>query len=79
MNYTAVYNPRDMINKHTARQIFSLTPREIEIVNLVAQGCSNKQIAAKLFISEETVKKHLKNIFCKLNVANRVSAAMKLR
>jgi DNA-binding CsgD family transcriptional regulator len=58
---------------------FSLTKREAEIMRLVAKGCTNKQIAAKLFISEETVKKHLKNIFCKLNVGNRVSAVMKLR
>jgi DNA-binding NarL/FixJ family response regulator len=40
-----------------------LTSRETEIMKLVARGCTNKQIAAKLFISEETVKKHLKNIF----------------
>jgi len=55
-----------------------LTRRETEIMHLVAKGCSNKQIAAKLFISEETVKKHIKNIFCKLKVTNRVSAVMKL-
>jgi len=54
-----------------------LTRREKEIMKLVAKGCTNKQIAAKLFISEQTVKKHLKNIFCKLKVRNRVGAVMK--
>lgn len=56
-----------------------LTKRETEIVHLIAKGCTNKQIAAKLFISDETVKKHLKNIFCKLKVNNRISAVMKMR
>jgi two-component system, NarL family, response regulator DegU len=54
-----------------------LTDREIEIMHLVAKGCTNKQIAQKLFISEETVKKHLKNIFCKLKVSNRTGALRK--
>ena len=55
-----------------------LTKRETEIMHFIARGYSNKQIAAQLFISEETVKKHLKNIFCKLQVSNRVSAVMKV-
>jgi DNA-binding NarL/FixJ family response regulator len=54
-----------------------LTRREKEIMKLVGRGCTNKQIAEKLFISEQTVKKHLKNIFSKLKVRNRVSAVMK--
>lgn len=49
-----------------------LTRREIEIMLLVAKGCTNKQIATRLFISEETVKKHLKNIFGKLAVSNKI-------
>jgi len=54
-----------------------LTPRELEIMKLVAKGCTNRQIATRLFISEETVKKHLKNIFCKLAVTNRIAALRK--
>lgn len=56
-----------------------LTVREQEIMRLVAQGLSNKQIAEKLIISETTVKNHLVNIFEKLNVANRTQAILKLQ
>ena len=55
-----------------------LTRREIEILRLVPEGYTNRQIALYLFISEETVKKHLQNIFRKLNVSNRISAIMKV-
>ncbi|MBA2498954.1 MAG: response regulator transcription factor [Chitinophagaceae bacterium] len=53
---------------------FKLTKREIVVLKLISMGCSNRQIAARLFISEQTVKKHLKNIFKKLNVNNRIAA-----
>ena len=55
-----------------------LTRREIEIMLLVATGCANRQIATRLFISEETVKKHVKNIFGKLAVNNRIAALRKV-
>jgi two-component system, NarL family, nitrate/nitrite response regulator NarP len=54
-----------------------LTKREVEVMKWIARGCSNKQIAARLFISEETVKKHVKNIFAKLSVTNRIAALRK--
>jgi ATP/maltotriose-dependent transcriptional regulator MalT len=54
-----------------------LTNREQEILNLLEQRLSNKEIAAKLFISTETVKKHLNNIYGKLNVNNRRQAVEK--
>ncbi len=54
-----------------------LTSREREILKLVAEGCSNKQIADKLFISIETAKKHLKNIFQKLDAKNKIQAMNK--
>jgi len=53
----------------------SLTQREIEIVRLVAEGLSNKAIAQALFVSENTVKYHMKNILQKLGVQNRTEAA----
>jgi two-component system NarL family response regulator len=53
-----------------------LTPREIEVLQLVARGDSNKIIAKKLFISEKTVKNHLYRIFQKLNVEDRTQAAL---
>lgn len=52
-----------------------LTPREIELLNLVALGLSNREIATNLSISENTVKFHMKNIIQKLGVSNRTEAA----
>lgn len=53
---------------------YHLTKREIVILKLISMGCTNRQIAARLFISEQTVKKHLRNIFTKLDVNNRITA-----
>ena len=53
-----------------------LTDREIEILQLVAQGLSNKQIADQLSIAEVTVRTHVSNILSKLHLANRVQAAL---
>jgi len=52
----------------------SLSEREIAVLNLVANGKANKEIAHALSLSEETVKAHLKNIFAKLDVADRTHA-----
>ncbi len=54
----------------------SLTPRERDIVRLVALGLRNAEVAQKLFISDETVKTHLNNIFRKLNVRDRVELTL---
>jgi len=51
-----------------------LTGREVDILQLIAVGEANKQVAGKLGIAEETVKAHLKNIFAKLDVADRTHA-----
>jgi DNA-binding NarL/FixJ family response regulator len=56
-----------------------LTAREINIIKLVANGCSNKQIADKCFISEGTVKVHLHNIYDKLGIKNRVELSLYAR
>ncbi len=53
-----------------------LSQREREIVALVAQGYKNKEIAEKIFISEQTVKNHLHNIFDKLGVSDRLELAL---
>lgn len=51
-----------------------LTRREMEVLNLIARGYSNMQIAVHLSIKEDTVKTHISNIFSKLNARNRVEA-----
>lgn len=52
----------------------SLTGRELNVLELLASGLSNKEIGARLFISETTVKSHLRAIFSKLNVLSRTEA-----
>ncbi|MBQ0824673.1 response regulator transcription factor [Microvirga sp. HBU67558] len=53
-----------------------LTPREQQILSILAQGRSNKEIGSKLELSEKTIKHHLTNILQKLHVRNRVEAAL---
>lgn len=52
----------------------ALTPREMDVLRLVARGRSNKEIAAAMFVAEETVKTHVKALFQKLNVHDRAAA-----
>jgi len=59
-----------------ARDRSPLSKREREIVALVAQGYKNKEMAEKMFISEQTVKNHLHNIFDKLGVSDRLELAL---
>ncbi len=65
--------------EHWARQVSkrtgSLTTREAEVLELVADGGSNREIARRLFISEPTVKVHLRHIYDKLGVRNRAEAS----
>ena len=52
-----------------------LTARELDVLKLVAQGLSDSDIAARLFLSEHTVKRHLANILHKLGLPSRAAAA----
>ena len=56
---------------------FGISPREFEVLRLMAEGQSNKQIAGRLVISERTVKFHVSAILSKLEVSNRTSAVLK--
>jgi len=51
-----------------------LTARENEVLQMIALGLANKQIAARLYISEHTVKFHLSSLYAKLNVSSRTEA-----
>ena len=55
----------------------SLTPRETEVLRLIAEGLSNPEIADRLVVSEETVKHHLTRMFDKVGASNRLELAMK--
>jgi DNA-binding CsgD family transcriptional regulator len=56
------------------RDAHALTPRELQVLRLVADGSSNKAIAADLVLSERTVERHLSNIFAKVGVSSRAAA-----
>ena len=58
------------------RKTYGLTPRELEVVTCIVEGCSNKDIAKQFTISEETVKRHLSNIFDKTGVSTRLELAL---
>lgn len=55
---------------------YNLTPREMEVISAIVAGYTNKDIAQKFAISEQTVKHHLTNIFDKLGVSNRLELAL---
>ena len=58
------------------RKTFGLTPRELEVVGCIVEGCSNRDVAKQFSISEETVKRHLSNIFDKTGVSTRLELAL---
>lgn len=66
--------------RHADRQDISLTPRELEILKLLAAGCTNREIGEQLYLSPDTIKTHLRNLYRKLEVDSRAHAvAMALR
>ena len=67
------------INLRKAKTAFGLSDRELDIVTLVAQGLCNKEIATRLFISDHTVKDHLKNISRKMLTASRTEIIARLK
>ena len=67
---------RVTLHEKEKRNDNNLTAREIEVLELIAEGMLNKEIAQKLYISEKTVKNHVSNIFKKLNVSDRTQAAI---
>jgi NarL family two-component system response regulator LiaR len=64
------------VNRSVTDSEGSLTAREREVLNLIADGLSNRDIARKMFISEKTVKTHVSNILSKLHLEDRTQAAI---
>jgi DNA-binding NarL/FixJ family response regulator len=64
-----------LLASETATEDCPLSPREREVIRLLAAGLTNRGIAAELFVSEKTVARHLSNIFAKLDVSTRTAAA----
>ncbi len=69
-----LFNPESKEVAQTADFDQALTPRETEILNMMAEGLGNKQIAWRLKISEHTVKFHISSMFAKLHVSSRTEA-----
>lgn len=65
-----------LLNEQAAPETFGLTPRELQIVAAIAEARTNKDIAERFSISEDTVKRHLTNIFGKLGTSNRMELAL---
>ena len=67
-------SPAPFVANSRKREDLNITRRELEILELVAQGLSNREIAAKLFVSENTVKTHCSRAFDKLGARRRTQA-----
>ena len=69
---------KGIINEKKLKQI-GLSKREYEILQLIGQGLSNQEIATRLFLSESTIKKHVSNLFLKLDVQRRTEAVKRAK
>ena len=66
--------PPEVAMRVGERMLVQLSPREVDVLRLVAKGMSNKEIGAKLGVVEGTVKIHVANIFSKMGVSDRTEA-----
>ena len=65
---------RPFVADTTRIAALGITPRELEVLNLIAEGLSNKEMAERLFVSENTVKTHASRVFDKLGASRRTQA-----
>jgi DNA-binding NarL/FixJ family response regulator len=72
---SAIAQIQQHAGREQAREETGLTARELDILTAVSEGLSNRQVGKKLFLSDQTVKFHLHNIYGKLGVSNRTEAA----
>jgi LuxR family maltose regulon positive regulatory protein len=75
----SVFEPVPRKPKQADGLIEPLTDREMEVLRYIAEGCSNPEIASRLYLSPNTLKAHSQNIFMKLNVHNRLQAVNRAR
>jgi NarL family two-component system response regulator LiaR len=66
--------PVDFVRDQSKLESLGITPRELEILQLIAEGLSNKEIAARAYVSENTVKTHSSRVFDKLGARRRTQA-----
>ncbi|HEX2860915.1 MAG TPA: response regulator transcription factor, partial [Lacunisphaera sp.] len=70
------YIPTEISTRLSGRILSPLSPREVEVLGLIAKGLSNKEIAAELALVEGTVKVHITSIFSKMRVLDRTQAIL---
>jgi ATP/maltotriose-dependent transcriptional regulator MalT len=66
--------PANFVRDESKLESLGITPRELEILELIAAGLSNKEIAARVYVSENTVKTHSSRVFDKLGARRRTQA-----
>lgn len=81
MKLSARNTPGRIIHPHTPANLTEtgITPRELEVLMLIAQGHSNQEIADQLFVSLNTVKTHISSVLSKLDVQRRTQAVQKAK
>ncbi len=69
--------PADFVRDERKRESLGITPRELEILELIAQGLSTREIAERVHVSENTVKTHSSRVFAKLGARRRTQAVQR--
>lgn len=72
-------SPEPFERNTRALESLAISERQYQVLELLAEGCSNKEIAGKLFVSENTVKTHLAHLYDKLDVSRRTQAVRRAR
>ncbi|HYH33679.1 MAG TPA: response regulator transcription factor, partial [Nocardioides sp.] len=72
----AFVSTADTVRTEAGRRVAGLTPRELEVLGLLARGLTNQEVSRRLFVSEATTKTHVSNILAKLQITDRVQAVI---